>query len=363
MKLSRWIEQAKKIQSIPSPTFHEAKRAAYVSASLKKIGLSEVDLDDDHNLLARIPGRSEAPLVVSAHLDTVFPLGTDLQISSTDEVLRGPGIGDNAIAVAALLELAHDLIQDPPPGDIWLAANIGEEGLGNLAGMQAVVNRFGSHPRAYIVLEGMSLGFVYHRALPIRRFNLEVKTQGGHSWIHAGRPSAAHILLQIGARIAQLPIPADPRTSINIGRLQGGTSINTIASSAHMEIEMRSEDEAVVQTYQTTIDDIIDDFRTAGVDLALTTIGTRPGGSLASDHPLVLAAVEALQAAGEALIALEIGSTDASWPLSQGLPAVCVGLTRGGDAHTLDEYIELEPLARGYQALRHLIEAAFNTAG
>jgi acetylornithine deacetylase/succinyl-diaminopimelate desuccinylase-like protein len=240
-----------------------------------------------------------------------------------------------------------------------LAGNVGEEGLGNLAGMQAVVERFGAQPKAYIVLEGMSLGFIYYRALPIRRYSLEVKTQGGHAWIHSGRLSAAHILLQIGARIAQLPVQTDPRTTINIGRLQSGTSINTIASHAHMELELRSEDEALVQTYQATIEDIIGDFRSAGVDLIFTTIGTRPGGELASDHPLVEAAVEALRVAGEQLVALEIGSTDASWPLSKGLPAVCVGLTRGGDAHTQNEYIELEPLARGYKALRVLIKAAF----
>ncbi|MGD8823099.1 MAG: M20/M25/M40 family metallo-hydrolase [Anaerolineales bacterium] len=359
MKLSRWIDQAKKIQSIPSPTFEEAQRAAYLAAQLKELGAPEVEIDGDHNVLARIPGRSGPPLVVSAHLDSVFPLDTDLTMKATKQTLRGPGIGDNAVAVAALIELAHDLLNDPPPGDIWLAGNIGEEGLGNLAGMQTVVKRFGSRPLAYLVLEGMSLGFVYHRALPIRRYNLEVKTQGGHSWIHAGRPSAAHILLQIGARLAQLPLTAEPRTSLNVGRLRGGTSINTIASHAQMEIELRSEQEALVQSYQATIEEIIDEFKTPIIDLSLTTIGTRPGGALAADHPLVKAAVQSLQTVGEQLVALEIGSTDASWPLSRGLPSVCVGLTRGGDAHTLHEYIELDPLARGYQALRFLMDAAF----
>lgn len=359
MNVSRWIQQAQKIQSIPAPTFQEAERAAYLAAQLKEAGVLEIEIDNDHNVLARIPGRSEAPLVVSAHMDTVFPLETDLQMTSTPETLRGPGIGDNAIAVAALIELAYDLLLDPPPGDVWLVGNIGEEGLGNLAGMRAVVNRFGSKPLAYIVLEGMSLGFVYHRALPIRRFRLQVNTQGGHAWIHAGRPSAAHILLKIGARLAQLPVPDKPRSSLNIGRLLGGTSINTIASQAHMEIELRSADEAVVQSYQATIEDIIGDFNMEGIEVDFTTIGTRPGGALAADHPLVQSAVEALQVVEEELISLEIGSTDASWPLSQGLPAVCVGLTRGGDAHTLDEFIEIEPLKRGFKALLVLIKAAF----
>jgi di/tripeptidase len=126
-----------------------------------------------------------------------------------------------------------------------------------------------------------------------------------------------------------------------------------------MEIELRSEQEALVQSYQATIEEIIDEFKTPIIDLSLTTIGTRPGGALAADHPLVKAAVQSLQTVGEQLVALEIGSTDASWPLSRGLPSVCVGLTRGGDAHTLHEYIELDPLARGYQALRFLMDAAF----
>lgn len=359
MDLDRWLENALRIQAIPAPTFHESARAAYLEQQLKIVGVTEIDVDPDYNVFARIPGGSESPLILSAHLDSVFPLDTDLTSVSTDRIVKGPGIGDNAIAVAALIELAADLLQDEHPGDIWLVGNIAEEGLGNLAGMQAVVQRFQSNPRAYIVLEGMSLGFVYHRGLPIRRYHLEIQTQGGHSWIHTGRPSATHLLLQLGQRVTQLSQPETPRTSLNIGRVEGGTSINTIAAHAGMDIELRSEDEAVVQAFEKHLQAIIREFRSKDLKIDLATIGTRPGGGISPDHPLVAAAVESLEAVGEELITLEIGSTDASWPLSRGLPAVCVGLTRGGEAHSLEEHIEIEPLSRGYQALRYLVNAVF----
>jgi acetylornithine deacetylase/succinyl-diaminopimelate desuccinylase-like protein len=126
-----------------------------------------------------------------------------------------------------------------------------------------------------------------------------------------------------------------------------------------MQIELRSIDETVVQAFEDTLHAIIHEFTSEDVEIMLTTIGTRPGGELPPDHPLVTAAVQALESVGEKLITLEIGSTDASWPLSQGLPAICIGLTRGGGAHTLEEYIEIEPLSRGYQALRLLINSIF----
>ncbi len=220
-------------------------------------------MDEVGNVYARLPGSgSSRPLVVSAHLDTVFPLSTDLHVTRRSSnpgaaptnveglalsTVEGPGIGDNSLGVAGLFGLLWELNSSSAqiagstlPGDIWLVANVGEEGLGNLCGMRAVVDRFGDRPLAYLIVEGMALGQIYHRGLGVQRYRITVDTPGGHSWVDYGRPSAIHVLGEIIYRLSNLSLPRVPRTTLNIGTISGGTSINTIAAHAQLELDLRS---------------------------------------------------------------------------------------------------------------------------
>ncbi len=357
LDVQRLLEHTIRLQSIPAPTFHEAERAAELEKLFKQVSGLDVTRDRAGNVLARIAGGQGSPLVITAHLDSVFPLATVLGHRHEGERIYGPGIGDNAVALAALVELAQTLLPGEFPGDIWLVANTAEEGLGNLLGMRAIVNRFGDTPRAYLVLEGMAFGHIYHRALPVRRLRISVKGEGGHAWVHAGRASALHLLLQIGAAISKLKVPNHPKTSLNIGRIQGGSSVNVIASLAELELDLRSEDEHTLDKVERSVRRCCEAKHwPASLAIEIDQIGSRPGGALAREHPLLQAAIEATRAHAGREPQLGIGSTDASLPLSLGYPALCIGITVGGEAHSLGEFIEVPPIQHGFAALLEIIE-------
>jgi acetylornithine deacetylase/succinyl-diaminopimelate desuccinylase-like protein len=359
MNLQRWLENSLKLQSIPAPTFHEAARAEFIYKEFLTCNLQDVSMDQDNNVFARIPGESKTPLIISAHLDSVFPFETSLASERKGHRLYGPGIGDNAISLGALLEIAHDFADSLQPNDVWLVANVGEEGLGNLLGMRRVVERFGVDVLAYLVLEGMALGYIYHRGLPIHRYRITANTVGGHAWIHAGRASAIHAICELGGRLSQIDIQKDRKWSLNIGRIEGGTSINTIAPKAAFELDLRAEGSELLQLLDSEVRTAIEDALNAEVDFEVTEIGNRPGGEIPADHPLIIAACRALEDAGLKDYQLETGSTDASIPLSMNIPSICIGLTYGSDAHSLGEYIEIRPLEIGYRALKSTIESCF----
>jgi tripeptide aminopeptidase len=358
MELERLISTTLAIQAIPSPTFGESRRAAFVHNALSESGLRSVETDPIGNVYAAVRGGSGRPVILSAHLDTVFSEEANTPAKREGQRLVGPGVGDNAIALAALIELSHDLSGVDLPGDVWLVADVCEEGLGNLQGMKQVVARFGDEVSAYVCLEGMALGHIYHRALPVHRCRVTVTTPGGHAWIHAGRPSAIHTLLRIGAGLPGMTERSEVRTTLNVGTISGGTTVNSIAAEAHMEIDLRSESSQALRSLQERTASYAMSFADRDTNIQVETIGERPGGELAEGHALVQAALRSLQDVGETRVSLEVGSTDASIPLSLGLPAICVGLTRGGEAHSLQEFVELEPLTRGYTSIVNLAMAA-----
>ena len=225
------VEQTCIIQQIPAPTFHEERRAAYVLSEFIRLGLKDCQIDAAGNVLARWPGEKDLPVIISAHLDTVHPLATPLTLQRDEVHLIGPGVGDNSLGLATLLALGRLFSESGAsyPGDIWLIGNVCEEGQGNLAGMKAIVERFSGRVSAYLILEGMGLGQICHRGVGVARFRLDVKTPGGHAWSDAGSPSAIHTLAKLIAAITAIKLPKDPRTSMNVGAIHGGTSINTIA--------------------------------------------------------------------------------------------------------------------------------------
>jgi len=398
---ARLLDLAIAIQQIPAPTFHEAERAEFVRARFAEEGLSDVEIDSTGNVYACIRSNhkpltiNQRSLVVSAHLDTVFPSSVDLAVTrepeprastGTTSRILAPGIGDNSLGVAGLFGLVWALRERglSLPGNLWLAANVCEEGLGDLRGIRAVVDRFGTDPLAYIVLEGMALGQVYHRGLGVRRYRITVHTQGGHSWIDYGQPSAIHELTTLSTRITALEpprtpragtgttspragtgttseLPRTPRTTLNIGIISGGSSVNTIAAEAMLELDLRSESDETLETLTGQVEQIVQAAQKPGVTVEAEIIGQRPSGEIPAEHPLVRLAQDCLRAAGIEPH-LNTGSTDANLPLSLGLPTITIGLTTGGRAHTVHEFINLAPLEKGLEQVVRLVSKAWDTS-
>lgn len=356
--VQRLLDLAVRIQQIPGLTDGEQARAAFLKTCFDSESLvKSTSIDGAGNVLSCVPGKGGGrPLVLTAHLDSVFPPGTDLGIKRTARLLRGPGIGDNALGAAALPALVWMMSAAgiEPAGDLWLAGTTGEEGLGNLKGMRALVERFGDQPAAYIAVEGMGLGLVFHRGLGARRVRVTVRTKGGHSWVDAGSPSAVHEAARIITRLADLPLPERPRSSLNAGVVSGGTAINAIAAQASFELDLRCEDPQGLQALWQQAVQAIDSVARPGVEVGWESIGDRPAGGIPPDHSLVKAAITSLKRQG-IQGKTGCGSTEANLPLSLGYPAICLGITRGQGAHTNTESIEVGPIVRGIQVLFDLV--------
>ena len=359
--INKVLDLAIEIQQIAAPTFAEDRRAIFIQTLFQAERLSDVYRDEAGNVFGRLPGAGKTrPLIVSAHLDTVFPAGTDLRVQRQPGRIYGPGIGDNSLGVAGLFGLLWALRRGgiTLPGDLWVVANVCEEGLGDLRGIRAVVSRFQDQPLAYIVLEGMALGQVYHRGLGVRRYRIEFHTAGGHSWVDYGQPSANHELAYFVTQLTSLQLPLRPRTTLNVGVIAGGFSVNTIAAQAHFELDLRSEGIEELEGLSAQVEEFVNRSQRPNLQISARLIGDRPAGELPATHPLVTLVAGSLEAVGVTPV-LNIGSTDANIPLSLGLPAVCIGLTAGSGAHTLKEYILINPVGQGLMQVLLTVEAAF----
>lgn len=372
----RVIDLAIQIQQIPAPTFAEGSRAEFARGLFEREGLEDVVVDGVGNVYGRFQVSSSKlnvkPLIVSAHLDTVFPIETDLQVRREVGKIFGPAIGDNSLGVAALFGLLWGVRErrfvsvgtplSAISSDIWFVANVCEEGLGDLRGMKAVVERFGSDVEAYLVLEGMALGSVYHRAIGVKRYRITAKTTGGHSWSDYGSPSAIHELSKLVVELTSVKLPASPRTTMNVGKISGGTSVNVIASEASLELDLRSEGQeslaALISQVEKKIEqaNTLKSARQVDVVFEAEVIGARPAGEISADHPLVQLAQECIREQGLEPT-LTSGSTDANIPLSKGYPALVLGITTGGGAHTTNEFINPKPIEKGLEQLISFVRA------
>jgi len=284
--------------------------------------------------------------IVAAHLDTVFAAGTPLRPRREGDRLLGPGIGDDSLAVAALVHLARRLRAAPPARPVVLAATVGEEGLGDLRGARAVLDAVACD--AFVALEGHGLETIQIAGIASARLVATATGPGGHSWGDRGTPSAVHVLVEALHDAIQAAEPGH----VNVGVVRGGTSINTIAASAEAEIDLRDVDDAALDRRRDAVEAAL---RRHGV--AVARVGRRPGGATPADHPLVAAARAARAAAGLPAADETASSTDANAAMGRGVPAVCVSLTHGEGAHTLDERIELGPLPAGLAAVEALTDA------
>jgi acetylornithine deacetylase/succinyl-diaminopimelate desuccinylase-like protein len=367
--------------AIPAPPFGEQARAEWISERFAEMGLSGVGTDAAGNVFGwlravKLPPESSGPVVViSAHLDTVFPAETPLKPVVEGERLTVPGACDNCAGVAGLLAIARALVE----GKVVLAApliflgNVGEEGEGDLRGVrqlysqQALVGRIAAH----IVLDGAGADSVVTKALGSRRYRVTVTGPGGHSFTDAGTANPIAALVSALAVVARTPLPEEPRATLNLGTIQGGTSVNSIPESAQGTVEFRStsSDELVrleVELHR-AVEDAVEkcnaQAKACGADgrgllaFAIDTIGDRPAAQLAEDSPLL----EALLAVDRHLglkTELRLGSTDANIPLSLGVPALSMGAGgEGGGAHTLAEWYSARDRETGLKRVLLLVLA------
>ena len=350
------LELTALISAVPSPTGEETAKSLLVERLFATAGLA-TERDAIGDVVGVIPGRppsraGSSRLVVAAHIDTVFPIGTPLEVRRSAERLSGPGVGDNSVAVAAAIKLA-DLLRiagEVPAVDVLLTGNVGEEGLGNLRGIREVLAAR-SDIGAVVALEGHNLGRVTHVAVGSRRFRITVKGPGGHSWGDFGRPNAIHGLSKLVAELDAIPLPRSPKTTLNVGMISGGVSVNTIAPEASCLLDLRSIDESALRRLSDRVTRLVDrSNRGDAVIYAAESIGERPAGVVAADSPIVQIAASTLTALGLEP-SFDASSTDANVPIAAGIPAVCIGLTTGGNVHRTDEFIDLEPVAKGVTQL------------
>jgi len=340
---------------IPAPTFEEAERAAYVAERMRAIGLREVQIDTIHNVSGILSAGTPGPTtLVAAHLDTVFPRATPLQVRRTKQRLYGPGIGDNCVAVAAMLGVAEIMcrLQLAPPGRVIFAASVGEEGLGNLCGIRALLEAWPGQIDTVIAVEGHGIDEVRTTGIGSTRLEITFEGPGGHSWGAFGTPSAIHAMGTAIHKIAHLQVPKDPKTTFNVGVVDGGGSVNTIAPRATMLVDLRSLQTAQLARIEQRVARLLQEVqRDTGVQVQSRIVGQRPAAALDPNHPLGQG-VSAIRKYLHLRPAISsAASTDANLPLSLGIPAVCLGITRGALAHTVQEYIDIAPVPAGMKQL------------
>jgi tripeptide aminopeptidase len=353
------LDRAIEIAKVPAPTNDERDRSEFVSQLIERIGIEQVGIDEIGDVVARIPGRSRGRAVLlAAHIDTVFPRSTPIEIVKRRGRIIGPGIGDNCLGVSSVLTVPEILnaLGETPAVDILLTGNVGEEGLGNLRGMRAVMDAY-PEIAAVIAVEGHNLGRVTHVAVGSRRVRVRVIGPGGHSWGDFGNASAIHGAAEIIHELAKVPLPASPKTTLNIGTIRGGISINTIAPEAVFDVDMRSIEEFALRRLAERSERVIRSPR-PNLSTEIEVIGERPAGFVSPESQIVRRAVQVLDALG-VQPAGDASSTDANIPISRGIPAICVGLTTGGNVHREDEFIDTEPATLG---LTQLVELALAVA-
>src|SRR5687767_9371433 len=356
----RTIEDQIRICEVEAPPFQEAKRGELYATMLRETGLKNVRTDAEGNVIAERPGAGARPnVVLSAHLDTVFPRGTNVKVRRNGYVLRGPGIGDDCRGLADLLAVARALNKAAvtTPGTITFVGTVGEEGLGDLRGVKRL---FGETLKdridRFISIDGEGLGLTYI-AIGSARFRVTFKGPGGHSFGSFGVVNPIHALGRAMARIGDFQVPSSPRTTFNVGRIGGGTSVNTIPSEAWMEVDLRSGEMASLRALEKQFRQAVNEavaqenarWNSSALTVSIDTVGMRPAGRLPSSAPIVQAAISVSKALNLPLSFAE-GSTDANLPLSLGIPAVTIDAGgRGSGAHTENETYDATDAWKGTQ--------------
>ena len=348
-------EEQVRICAIPAPPFDERIRAGYLRERFSEIGFEDARIDEEGNCLALRRGRSPSPLlVVSAHLDTVFPEGTDVTVRRLGNKLLAPGISDDGCGLVALLAVAQalDAAQIVTEGSILFVGTVGEEGAGNLRGVRYLFGKseWARRIDAFISFDGGGIDRITNGALGSRRYRVRLRGAGGHSWADFGMSNPIHALGRAISRLASYPAPKRPRTTFNVGRIEGGSSVNAIPGEAVMEVDLRSASAQELLRldafFRHAVREAVDDENATRrkddlpLELNLQLIGERPSGETRSDAPIVELAQEATRALGFTP-RLDQASTDSNVPISLGLPAITLGAGgTSGSSHTIDEWYD-----------------------
>ena len=364
------------LAAIPAPPFAEAERAAWLLTRFREAGLADTVIDSEGNVLGVLPGVSAEAVLLSAHIDTVFPAGTDCTPREEESRICGPGICDNAAGVAAILAIAAALRSAGITGlhrPLLFAGNVGEEGEGDLRGIRHLFRtaHAGGPITSAIIVDGSGSNTVVTQALGSRRFRITITGPGGHSWSDAGTPNPAVVLSRALAAISEIPLPESPRTTLNIGSVAAGTTVNSIPERALAHIDTRSQDSTELLRLEVFLHRAVEDAvlaanradpaaaprQPARITYTIEQIGDRPSAALPEDAPL-LATIRAVDRHLGIHTALRLSSTDANIPLALGIPAVALGAGgTGGGTHTLHEWFE--PAGREL-ALRRILLAVLD---
>lgn len=343
---------------IPAPSNHEEQRARFCLDWLRSKGAENAYLDGALNVVYPIGDTGDNELMVfMAHSDLVFPDTTPLPLKIENGRIYCPGVGDDTANAVALLTVAGYLADNrltPKGCGILLVINSGEEGLGNLKGSRQILADFGSRVKEFITFDG-NANAVVTKAVGSRRYRIRVTTQGGHSYARFGSPNAIAQLAQLIARLYEVEIPDIGKTTYNVGTICGGTSVNTIAQSAEMLYEFRSDEREGLAFMQAQFDSIFEVFRISGVQLERELVGDRPCGLDVNNSALAERAAAAVRKYYGISPAFTSGSTDCNVPLSMGIPAICPGCVLGAGAHTREEYVEIDSLLPGLKVAAELI--------
>src|SRR5882762_2236053 len=343
--------EQKRITEIPAPPYKEKIRAEYYQKRMQELGFKDAAVDSEGNVIAlrKGSGGGRPKLVVSAHLDTVFPEGTDVTVKEKDGVIVAPGIGDDSRGLAALLSLIKAMNENAVAtvGDLLFVGTVGEEELGNLRGVKAL---FRDHADidGFISIDGLGITRVVNQATGSHRYEMIFKGPGGHSFQEFGLPSAIHAMGRAIAKISDLQTPADPKTTFTVGTVGGGTSVNAIASEARMAVDMRSNSTEELLKLEARLLDLVKDavadenarWKSDKMAVEIKLIGDRPAGIVALDSPIVQATQRAVATITRAPRVIFAGSsTDSNLAMSLGIPAVTIGGGgEGGNWHSRNEW-------------------------
>lgn len=345
------LELTEAIAQTPAPTFQEGRRAELLARLFSEGGQSP-QVDETGNVFVRLGPEGPAALCLAAHLDSVFsedPVMTRVQ----GDWLVGRGVADDAAGLAILVRLAAWARTRPWRRPVFFLADVGEEGLGDLRGIRRFL---ASHPEVgyFVSLDGR-LGSIVHRGIGVTRLRLLVHTEGGHSWGDFGRPSAIHRLVSALDAITRLPLPKEPRTTLNVGVISGGTAVNAIAADASALVDLRSLSSEILHALEEQVTHVFLEIACGpGVQATVERVGTRPAGGIAATHPLVEAARRALRTVGlEARCTA--GSTDANAAFACGIPAIAFGIVEARGAHSAQEALFIPSLEQGYRAAEALL--------
>jgi acetylornithine deacetylase/succinyl-diaminopimelate desuccinylase-like protein len=349
-------EEHIRLCEIPATPFAEQQRAEYLAERFRELGLHEVSIDEEGNCIGLYRGSSATPLiVVSAHLDTVFPEGTDFTVRREGDRLLAPGIADDGCGLIALIAIVQAMraAKIETDGSILFVGTVGEEGEGNLRGVRHLLTAGSWSKRkidAFLSFDGPGVDRITNRALGSRRYRVEFNGPGGHSWGDFGLPNPVHALGRAISRLAAYPAPKDPRTTFNVGSIEGGTSVNAIPERAAMEVDLRSAGEAELKRldafFRRAMKEAAEDENArrrpgdAPLKFQLELIGERPSGETPANSPLVKLAIESTKLLGVEP-RLDQSSTDSNLPISLGIPAITLGAGgTSGSSHTLAEWYD-----------------------